>query len=66
MHKTASSISADPRYKVDLITAGLNYYILPNLVAKADYTRRWIGRGRFNNESTISLGLAYIGWFFSK
>ena len=66
MHKTASSISADPRYKVDLITAGLNYYILPNLVAKADYTRRWIGGGHFNNESTISLGLAYIGWFFSK
>jgi len=51
---------------VDLITAGLNYYILPNLVAKADYARRWIGGGRFNNESTISLGLAYIGWFFSK
>jgi len=53
-------------------TFGLNYYVLPNLVAKADYTVRHIGtnkifeKGQYNNENEFSIGLAYVGWFVKK
>ncbi|MDH8701492.1 hypothetical protein M2138_000838 [Dysgonomonadaceae bacterium PH5-43] len=63
--KTGSVIS-DKRYKSDLYTVGINYFPLPNLVLKADYTHRQIDRGNFNDENTLSLAVAYIGWFFSK
>ncbi|MDR1518276.1 MAG: hypothetical protein LBS52_09380 [Dysgonamonadaceae bacterium] len=55
-----------PRYKRDLTTFGLNYYILPNLVAKADYSIRRIDNGNYNSENTFSMGVAYTAWFFSK
>ncbi len=55
-----------PRYKRDLLTVGLNYYILPNLVLKADYGMRRIDSGNFNNENTIGIGVAYVGWFAKK
>lgn len=55
-----------PRYKRNLITFGLNYYILPSLVIKADYSHRRIDEGNYNSENTLSMALAYTGWFFSK
>lgn len=66
MEDTEKSMLADKRFKVSMVTAGLNYYALPNLVVKADYTHRSIGGGDFNSENTLSVGLAYIGWFLSK
>ena len=56
----------DLRNKVSMWTAGLNWYALPNLVVKADYTTRQIGGGKYNSENEFSLAVAYIGWFFSK
>lgn len=47
-------------------TAGANWFALPNLVIKADYTTRKIGGGNYNSENEFSLAIAYIGWFFSK
>lgn len=61
----------DKRLEVSQWQAGLNWFALPNLVVKADYTNRRLGtqsvfgRGRYNSESEISVGIAYIGWFFS-
>jgi hypothetical protein len=55
-----------PRYKRDLLTVGLNYCILSNLVLKADYGMRRIDSGNFNNENTFGIGLAYVGWFAKK
>ncbi len=52
----------DKRCEVSMWTFGLNYYILPNLVAKADYTVRHIGtdkifkKGKYNNENDFSIG----------
>ena len=56
----------DPRTKVSMWTAGLNWYALPNLVVKADYSTRKIGGGKYNSENEFSLAVAYVGWFLSK
>lgn len=58
--------AADPRYNISLVTAGLNYRPLPNLVLKADYTYRMVDYGNYRPEQTFSLGVAYVGWFISK
>lgn len=62
--------TVDPRCQVSKWSAGLNWYVLPNLVVKADYANRRIGTGRvfgysgtYNRENEFSLGIAYIGWF---
>lgn len=65
-NEQTGTVAADKRFNVDLFTAGLNYYPLPNLVIKADYTHRRIDRGNFNDENTISIAVAYVGWFLSK
>lgn len=61
-----SGLLADKRFQVSALTAGLNYYALPNLVLKADYTHRSVGGGKYNSENQISVGIAYIGWFIKK
>lgn len=64
--KVEDGAKAWPRFKRSATTFGLNYYILPNMVLKADYSMRRIDSGNYNNENTIGLGLAYTGWFFRK
>ena len=56
---------ADRRLQKSVITAGLNYYALPNLVVKADYAHRIVGKGDYNSQNMVSVGIAYIGWFLS-
>ena len=49
-----------------------NWYALPNLVVKADYSTRQIGTskvfgtGKYNSENEFSIGIAYVGWFIKK
>lgn len=62
----ASGAQKLPRYKRDLITVGLNYYLLSSLVLKFDYSHRRIGGNAYNSEDTFGVTLAYTGWFFSK
>lgn len=57
---------ADRRLQKSVVTTGLNYYALPNLVVKADYTHRIVGRGDYNSQNMVSVGIAYIGWFIKK
>lgn len=66
MASTEGSILADKRFEVAMWSAGINYFALPDLVVKADYASRRIGGGNYNNENTLSVGLAYAGWFFKK
>lgn len=66
MEKTEGSVLADKRFQTSMWTAGLNYYPLPNLVIKADYSNRKIGGGKYNSENMASVGIAYIGWFIKK
>lgn len=64
--------SMDKRCQVSMWSFGVNYNILPNLVAKFDYTTRQIGtkkmfgQGVYNSENEFAIGLAYVGWFTKK
>lgn len=66
MEDTEKGFLADKRFQVSAVTAGLNYYPLPNLVIKADYTHRSVGAGKYNGENRVSAGIAYVGWFIKK
>jgi hypothetical protein len=66
MERTVKLLLADKRYQTSVWTVGFNYYALPNLVVKADYSHRIIGGGKYNSENMFSAGLAYIGWFFEN
>jgi hypothetical protein len=66
MEKMASGMHADERYKRDILTFGLNYFIMPSLAIKADYAHRRIGLGNYNNENTFGLALVYTGWMLQK
>lgn len=42
--------------------AGFNYYPIPQVVVKGEYSMR-ILNSRYNDEPSISVGVAYTGWF---
>ncbi len=46
------------------IAAGINYYPVKEVVIKAEYSQRFFHK-EFNNEPSVSIGVAYAG-FFSK
>lgn len=62
----------DKRLEVSKWQVGLNWFALPNLVVKADYSNRQIGtsrpfgKGIYNSENEFSIGVAYVGWFISR
>jgi hypothetical protein len=64
----------DDRCQVNYWTWGLNYFALPNLVVKADYTCRKIGtnemfkntKSQYNNENEFCISVAFVGWFWQK
>jgi hypothetical protein len=68
-YNTAESVESaaqqQPRYKRDIISVGLNYNLLPNLVVKADYSIRRI-QTLPNNEHTFGVAVAYTGWFIQR
>ncbi len=66
MEKVEKGVLANARDKCDVLTVGINYFPLPNLVLKADYAHRRIDRGNYNNENTFGLSAGYVVWFFSK
>jgi hypothetical protein len=41
---------------------GINYYPLPQIVVKAEYSKRFL-KSQYNNEPSISIGIAYEGFF---
>lgn len=45
-----------------IISAGVNWYPIPQVVVKADYSCRMPDR-KYNNEPSINIGIAYVGWF---
>ncbi len=44
------------------VAVGLNYYPIPQVVIKGEYAVGLLDR-KYNNEPSISLGVAYSGWF---
>lgn len=41
---------------------GFNYYPMPQIAVKAEYSKRFL-RSLYNNEPSVSLGIAYEGFF---
>jgi len=44
------------------MAVGVNYYPMKQIVLKGEYSNRFLP-GDFNNEPSISLSIAYTGWF---
>lgn len=41
---------------------GVNYYPIPQIALKAEYSKRFLKSG-YNDEPSISVGIAYEGFF---
>ena len=53
----------ETRYKKEVMMFGFNYFVLPNLVVKGDFSRRIVYGGKYNSENTYSLGVGYMAWY---
>ncbi len=57
--KNAPDYSWTDRHR---IAAGINYYPLKQVVIKAEFSQRFLNK-QSNNEPSVSIGVAYAGWF---
>lgn len=62
MYKTQGSVIDNPCWERRKITFGVNYKPTKEIVIKGEYSNRMLA-SQFNNEPTISLGIAYAGFF---
>jgi hypothetical protein len=62
MYKTAQGVAVKEWCEKRILRAGLNYFPLKDIVVKAEYALRSF-KAPFNNEPTLSLGVAYSGLF---
>ena len=44
---------------------GINYMPIPQIIIKAEYAKRYLAV-EYNDEPSISLGIAFVGWFNRK
>jgi len=44
------------------MAVGVNYYPIPQIVLKAEYSKRFL-KSQYNNEPSINVGVAYAGFF---
>ena len=71
--EASTQLISEERCKVNMWTFGVNWFALPNLVVKADWTTRHMGTSKpfdfdtqYNSENDLSIGVAYTGWFSNK
>lgn len=62
MYKTQGSIQDYKWTARQHVAAGLNYYPIPDVVIKADFQIGILDK-QYNNESAVSIGVAYSGLF---
>ncbi|MDR1257903.1 MAG: hypothetical protein LBK65_01295 [Tannerellaceae bacterium] len=62
MYKTAASIAGKAWCEKKIMRLGLNYFPIKDVVVKAEYSLRQFN-APYNNEPSISLGVAYAGLF---
>ena len=48
--------------KKNIMSFGVNYYPLPQIAVKAEYSKRFL-KSQYNNEPSVSIGIAYEGFF---
>lgn len=59
MYRTDAGVFDVPRLEASVLTLGADLFVTNGVVLKTDYSMRTVGRGRFNDENTFSLSLAY-------
>jgi len=62
MYKTAKDVTESEWCGRQRIVGGLNYFPIKQVVIKAEYSAG-ILKSQFNNENSLSLGIAYAGFF---
>ncbi len=62
MYKTASDISKNDWCGRQRIVGGVNYFPIKEVVIKAEYSAGLL-KSPYNNENSISIGVAYSGFF---
>jgi hypothetical protein len=62
MYKTSGSVIDNECWGRQRIAGGINYKPLKDIVIKAEYSHR-IFKSQYNNENTLSIGIAYAGFF---
>lgn len=62
MHDTEKGITDLNWCKRQVVSAGVNWYPIPQIIVKGEYKNR-IFDSPYNNEPSISLGVAFAGWF---
>ena len=62
MQNTVGTMLADARYKRSLYTVGINYFPIPQIALKAEYSMRTFDKP-YNQENTLSLGVTFSGMF---
>ncbi len=60
MQEVESGVFANPRFERSIYTFGFNVNWKNQIVFKADYSSRIVGKGDYNTENTISLGIGFI------
>lgn len=60
MHEVESGVFANPRFERSVYTFGFNVVWKNQVVLKADYSSRVVGKGNYNTENTISLGIGFM------
>ncbi len=65
MHRTDEAVFDVPRFENSVLTLGANAFVNPGVVVKVDYAMRTVGRGRFRDENTFSIALAFARTLFS-
>ncbi len=62
MYKTVKNMTDEKMWSRQKVTAGVNYYPIPQIAIKGEYSYRILS-SQYNNEPTISLGICYSGLF---
>ena len=62
MFKTAGNVIDNEAWGRQRVAGGINYKPIKEIVIKAEYSHR-IFRSQYNNENTLSIGVAYTGLF---
>ena len=62
MYKTAANVSESDWCGRQRVVGGLNYFPLKQVVIKAEYSAGLL-KSQYNNENSISIGVAYAGLF---
>ena len=62
MYKTVKNMTDEKMWSRQKVTAGINYYPIPQIAIKGEYSYRILS-SQYNNEPTISLGICYSGLF---